>query len=253
MNSKPTSSIAEPSDGIKRRGLMLVLSSPSGAGKSSIARNLLERAGGLELSVSVTTRARRGSEIDGIHYHFLTAREFERMRDDDRLLEWAEVHGNYYGTPREPVEQAMSEGRDMLFDIDWQGAEQLAETMRTDVVSVFVLPPSMAELKDRLHRRAEDDDEVIAKRLKNAIQELIQRHEILRTILQADDGDYYQIVQNNALTINEYHFNETDISTQIKADVEQSFDLEKEYESFIKNSLPLIIPDFARASLRSLF
>lgn len=151
---------------------MLVLSSPSGAGKSSIARNLLEKAGGLELSVSVTTRARRGSEIDGIHYHFLSAREFERMRDDDLLLEWAQVHGNYYGTPREPVEKAMSEGRDMLFDIDWQGAEQLAEKMRTDVVSVFVLPPSMAELKERLHRRAEDDDEVIAKRLKNAVQEI---------------------------------------------------------------------------------
>lgn len=172
MSSETASSMNEPSDGIKRRGLMLVLSSPSGAGKSSIARNLLERAGGLELSVSVTTRARRGSEIDGIHYHFMTEREFVRMRDDDLLLEWAEVHGNFYGTPREPVEKAMSEGRDMLFDIDWQGAEQLAEKMRTDVVSVFVLPPSMAELKDRLHRRAEDDDEVIAKRLKNALQEI---------------------------------------------------------------------------------
>lgn len=172
MSSETASSMIEPSDGIKRRGLMLVLSSPSGAGKSSIARNLLERAGGLELSVSVTTRARRGSEIDGIHYHFMTEREFVRMRDDDLLLEWAEVHGNFYGTPREPVEKAMSEGRDMLFDIDWQGAEQLAEKMRTDVVSVFVLPPSMAELKDRLHRRAEDDDEVIAKRLKNALQEI---------------------------------------------------------------------------------
>jgi guanylate kinase len=102
----------------------------------------------------------------------MTEREFVRMRDDDLLLEWAEVHGNFYGTPREPVEKAMSEGRDMLFDIDWQGAEQLAEKMRTDVVSVFVLPPSMAELKDRLHRRAEDDDEVIAKRLKNALQEI---------------------------------------------------------------------------------
>lgn len=172
MSSNSTSSDTEPDSGIKRRGLMLVLSSPSGAGKSSIARNLLEKAGGLELSVSVTTRARRGSEIDGIHYHFLSAREFERMRDDDLLLEWAQVHGNYYGTPREPVEKAMSEGRDMLFDIDWQGAEQLAEKMRTDVVSVFVLPPSMAELKERLHRRAEDDDEVIAKRLKNAVQEI---------------------------------------------------------------------------------
>ncbi len=159
-------------DGIKRRGLMLVLSSPSGAGKSSIARNLLEKTQGLELSVSVTTRARRGSEIDGIHYHFISEREFQRMRDDDLLLEWAEVHGNWYGTPREPVEQAMSEGRDMLFDIDCQGAEQLVEKMRTEVVSVFILPPSMAELKERLHRRAEDDEAVIAQRLQNAAQEI---------------------------------------------------------------------------------
>lgn len=195
MNSKSTSSMVEPSDGIKRRGLMLVLSSPSGAGKSSIARNLLEKAGGLELSVSVTTRARRGSEIDGIHYHFLSARDFERMRDDDLLLEWAEVHGNYYGTPREPVEQAMSEGRDMLFDIDWQGAEQLAEKMRTDVVSVFVLPPSMAELKDRLHRRAEDDDEVIAKRLKNAVQEIEHWRDYDFIVVNHDLNEAYEDVR----------------------------------------------------------
>lgn len=195
MSSKSSSSIAEPSGGIKRRGLMLVLSSPSGAGKSSIARNLLEKAGGLELSVSVTTRERRGSEIDGIHYHFMSAREFERMRDDDLLLEWAEVHGNFYGTPREPVEQAMSEGRDMLFDIDWQGAEQLAEKMRTDVVSVFVLPPSMAELKDRLHRRAEDDDEVIAKRLKNAVQEIEHWRDYDFVVVNHDLNEAYEEVR----------------------------------------------------------
>ena len=112
---------------IKRRGLMLVLSSPSGAGKSTIARNLLENDQSLELSVSVTTRARRGSEIDGVHYHFITQREFDRLKDTDALLEWAEVHGNFYGTPREPAEMAMAEGRDMLFDIDWQGAVQLNE------------------------------------------------------------------------------------------------------------------------------
>jgi guanylate kinase len=153
---------------IRRRGLMLVLSSPSGAGKSTIARNLLENDAGLELSVSVTTRARRGSEIDGVHYHFLSQRDFDRLRDTDALLEWAEVHGNCYGTPREPAEAAMADGRDMLFDIDWQGAVQLNEKMRADIVSVFILPPSMGELKTRLKRRAEDTDAAIEKRLSNA-------------------------------------------------------------------------------------
>lgn len=157
---------------IKRRGLMLVLSSPSGAGKSTIARNLLENDQSLELSVSVTTRARRGSEIDGVHYHFITQREFDRLKDTDALLEWAEVHGNFYGTPREPAEMAMAEGRDMLFDIDWQGAVQLNEKMRADIVSVFILPPSMAELKSRLKRRAEDSDATIERRLKNARVEI---------------------------------------------------------------------------------
>ena len=160
------------SAGIRRRGLMLVLSSPSGAGKSTIARNLLESDHALSLSVSVTTRARRGSEIDGVHYRFVSLREFERLRDTDALLEWAEVHGNFYATPREPVEAAMADGRDMLFDIDWQGALQLKEKMRADIVSIFVLPPSMSELKSRLKRRAEDTDEAIARRLENARQEI---------------------------------------------------------------------------------
>jgi guanylate kinase len=157
---------------IRRRGLMLVLSSPSGAGKSTIARNLLESDPSLELSVSVTTRARRPSEIDQVHYHFLSMREFERLRDSDALLEWAEVHGNFYGTPREPAEAAMAQGRDMLFDIDWQGAKQLNEKMRADIVSIFILPPSMSELKSRLRRRAEDSDETIATRLANARTEI---------------------------------------------------------------------------------
>jgi guanylate kinase len=153
---------------IRRRGLMLVLSSPSGAGKSTIARNLLESDSSLELSVSVTTRPRRASEIDGVHYHFVSRREFERLRDSDALLEWAEVHGNFYGTPREAAESAMAAGRDMLFDIDWQGAVQLNEKMRADIVSVFILPPSMHELKARLKRRAEDSDANSEIRLKNA-------------------------------------------------------------------------------------
>jgi len=154
---------------IVRRGLMLVLSSPSGAGKSTIARNLLEDQGlSLSLSVSVTTRARRPSEIDGVHYSFITPTQFHRLRESEALLEWAEVHGNLYATPREPVEAAMGEGRDMLFDIDWQGAEQLRDKIRADVVSVFILPPSMKELKSRLRRRAEDTPEVIERRLDNA-------------------------------------------------------------------------------------
>ena len=157
---------------IRRRGLMLVLSSPSGAGKSTIARNLLESDSSLELSVSVTTRRRRGSEIEGVHYHFRTMREFERLRDSDALLEWAEVHGNCYATPREPAELALAQGRDMLFDIDWQGAQQLKEKMRADIVSIFILPPSMKELKARLKRRAEDQESVIETRLMNARNEI---------------------------------------------------------------------------------
>jgi guanylate kinase len=157
---------------IQRRGLMLVLSSPSGAGKSTIARNLLESDPALSLSVSVTTRPRRGSEIDGVHYHFVSTRDFEHLREDDALLEWAEVHGNFYGTPRAPAEAAMAQGHDMLFDIDWQGASQLNQKIRADIVSIFILPPSMRELKARLKRRAEDSDEAIAQRLHNARLEI---------------------------------------------------------------------------------
>ena len=157
---------------LSRRGLMLVLSSPSGAGKSTIARNLLRDDPDISLSVSVTTRARRGSEIDGKDYHFISEREFEIMRDNGRLLEWAEVHGNYYGTPFDPVQQAMDEGRDMLFDIDWQGALQMFEAARADIVSIFILPPSMAELRNRLIRRAEDAEDVIERRLENSKVEM---------------------------------------------------------------------------------
>ncbi|MEK1928456.1 MAG: guanylate kinase [Pararhizobium sp.] len=157
---------------IQRRGLMLVISSPSGAGKSTIARNLLEADPQMSISVSVTTRKRRPSEIEGRHYFFKSIREFEGLRQTDALLEWAEVHGNFYGTPRDAVEQAMAEGRDMLFDIDWQGAQQLQEKMGGDVVSIFILPPTMAELQSRLHRRAEDTEEVIATRLANSRSEI---------------------------------------------------------------------------------
>ncbi|HXD44665.1 MAG TPA: guanylate kinase [Pseudolabrys sp.] len=157
---------------ITRRGIMLVVSSPSGAGKTTLTRNLLREEENVSLSVSVTTRARRGSEIDGVHYNFVSKRHFEAMRDGGELLEWAEVHGNYYGTPREPVERALSEGRDVLFDIDWQGTRQLLDKMRDDVVTVFVLPPSADELKARLERRAEDSQAIITQRLQNALEEI---------------------------------------------------------------------------------
>ncbi len=157
---------------ITRRGIMLVLSSPSGAGKTTLSRNLLEQEDNVSLSVSVTTRARRPSEIEDVHYHFVTKRHFEAMRDGGELLEWAEVHGNFYGTPREPVEKALGDGRDVLFDIDWQGTRQLLDKMRDDVVTVFVLPPSAEELKSRLERRAEDSGAIIVQRLRNAIEEI---------------------------------------------------------------------------------
>ncbi|MGE4165395.1 MAG: guanylate kinase [Xanthobacteraceae bacterium] len=157
---------------IRRRGIMLVVSSPSGAGKTTLTRNLLREEQNVTLSVSVTTRDRRPSEIEGVHYHFVSRRHFEAMRDGGELLEWAEVHGNYYATPREPVEKALGEGRDMLFDIDWQGTRQLLDKMRDDVVTVFVLPPSATELKSRLERRAEDSPSIIKQRLKNALEEI---------------------------------------------------------------------------------
>jgi guanylate kinase len=158
---------------LKRRGFMLVLSSPSGAGKSSIARQLIvEERDRLALSISVTTRQRRPSEIEGVHYHFIDAKQFGRMRDAGDLLEWAEVHGNLYATPAAAVEEALSAGKDVLFDIDWQGAAQIAKARRDDVVLVFILAPSMAELRSRLERRAEDKADVIQRRLHNARDEI---------------------------------------------------------------------------------
>ena len=160
-----------------RRGIMFVLSSPSGAGKSTLTRLLLEGDRDIKLSISVTTRPRRQSELEGVHYHFVSERQFIAMRDRGDLLEWAEVHGNYYGTPRDPVDAALEDGRDTLFDIDWQGTRQLYENRREDVVSVFILPPSMTELRSRLERRAEDAPEVIAKRLLNAKEEMAHWNE----------------------------------------------------------------------------
>ncbi len=158
---------------LARRGLMLILSSPSGAGKTTLTRMLLQtKELDLTLSISVTTRPRRSSEVDGIHYTFISAKRFEALRDAGELLEWAEVHGNYYGTPREPVERVLAQGRDILFDIDYQGTQQVKQAVAEDVVTIFILPPSMQELRARLERRAEDPPEAIAKRLDNARNEI---------------------------------------------------------------------------------
>jgi guanylate kinase len=170
-----------------RRGLMLILSSPSGAGKTSLTRMLLQKKElDLTLSISVTTRLRRSSEVDGIHYSFISKKRFETMRDGGELLEWAEVHGNLYGTPREPVERTLAQGRDILFDIDYQGTQQLKERSGGDLVTIFILPPSMQELKARLERRAEDAGEAIAKRLANARNE-IARWTLYDYVLVNDD------------------------------------------------------------------
>ncbi|SEE61524.1 guanylate kinase [Rhizobiales bacterium GAS188] len=163
---------SDPPAAPPRRGLILIIASPSGAGKSTLSRLLLQKNPDLTLSVSVTTRQRRPSEVDGIHYHFIDKRRFEALRDRGELLEWAEVHGNYYGTPREPVEAALLAGRDTLFDIDVQGTLQVYQALRPDVASVFILPPSIPELVERLRRRAEDDAATIQKRLASAAKEI---------------------------------------------------------------------------------
>ena len=152
---------------------MLILSSPSGAGKTTLTRLLLQnRDADLTLSVSVTTRQRRSSEADGIHYHFISSARFEEMRERNELLEHAQVHGNSYGTPRAPVEQALARGQDVLFDIDYQGTQQVRAKAPSDAVTVFILPPSIRELRARLERRAEDQPETIRRRLEAARNEI---------------------------------------------------------------------------------
>lgn len=157
---------------IRRRGLMLVLSSPSGAGKTTISRQLLELEPQLALSISVTTRAKRPGETAGIDYHFVEATEFNLMINRGEFLEYAKVFDNYYGTPKAQMAQEISLGRDFLFDIDWQGTQQLAHNAREDLVSIFVLPPSTHELARRLHSRAQDSTEVVAKRMAKAADEM---------------------------------------------------------------------------------
>jgi guanylate kinase len=156
----------------KRRGLMLVLSSPSGAGKTTLARQLSDAEPGIEMSVSCTTRERRKGETEGRDYFFIDRDTFGRMRDRGEFLEWAVVFDNYYGTPRKPVEKALAEGRDVLFDVDWQGARKLRESAKDDVVAVFILPPTAAELEERLKIRAEDSDETVQRRMQGASNEI---------------------------------------------------------------------------------
>lgn len=157
---------------LKRRGLLFILSSPSGAGKTTLSRMLLESDPGIELSISATTRPARPGETDGVHYHFVSEAEFDRMIEEDEFYEWAEVFGYRYGTPKGAIRAALKEGRDFLFDIDWQGTQQLYQKDQQDVVSVFILPPSLDELRRRLEKRAQDANDVIDARMARARAEI---------------------------------------------------------------------------------
>jgi guanylate kinase len=171
---------------VARRGLMFVLSSPSGAGKTTLSRLLLLADRSVELSVSVTTRPKRRGEIDGRDYHFIDPGRFAAMVKSGDLLEWAEVFGHRYGTPRLPVLNALRAGRDVLFDIDWQGTQQLHEKARDDLVSVFILPPSVRELERRLHRRAQDSNDIIRARMAKAAGEMSHWPEYDYVIVNTD-------------------------------------------------------------------
>jgi guanylate kinase len=171
---------------IARRGLMLVLSSPSGAGKTTLSRKLIEVDAHIELSISVTTRAPRRDEVDGRDYHFIDASRFDAMVKGNELLEWAEVFGHRYGTPRAPVEAALARGRDLLFDIDWQGTQQLREKTAHDLASVFVLPPSIDALERRLQTRAQDTADVIHARMAKAANEMSHWPEYDYVVINSD-------------------------------------------------------------------
>jgi guanylate kinase len=181
-------------EGVERRGLMFVLSSPSGAGKTTLSRLLMDRTPGLKMSVSATTRPARPGETDGRDYHFMNDHRFEQMVKAGELLEWATVFEHRYGTPRAPVEAALSAGEDVLFDIDWQGTQQLREKAGADVVSVFILPPSAADLEKRLHSRAQDSDEVIRRRMNRASNEMSHWAEYDYIVINHDiDGAFAEV------------------------------------------------------------
>lgn len=171
---------------LKRRGLLFILSSPSGAGKTTITRALLEQNKDLNVSVSVTTRQPRPGEIDGQHYHFISQEEFQRMADHGELLEHAKVFRNHYGTPLKPVEEALSASQDIIFDIDWQGTQQLKQKMTHDLVTIFILPPSREELERRLRARQQDDEDVIRDRMKKASDEISHYSEYDYVIVNTD-------------------------------------------------------------------
>ena len=181
-------SASDTSPVLERRGLLLVLSSPSGAGKTTITRRLVEtEGGGVEISISHTTRPKRPDEMDGRDYHFVDQAAFARLRERGEFLESAEVFGHWYGTTRDPVERALEAGRDVVFDIDWQGSQQLAAAMGDDVVRVFILPPSLEALEQRLNRRAQDSPAVVAQRMSRAADEM------------SHHGEYDYVVVNTAL------------------------------------------------------
>jgi guanylate kinase len=175
-----------------RRGLMLVVSSPSGAGKTSLTRKLQEEDDNIELSISVTTRDKRPEEKDGLHYHFIDKKSFHEMLENDKLLEHANVFGNFYATRKNQVIELIEKGKDVLFDIDWQGASQLRKSMATDVVSVFILPPSAAELMSRLVKRGQDSFDVIKKRIDGAYDEIKHWKEYDYIIINDNLDDAYK-------------------------------------------------------------
>lgn len=183
------------SEALKRRGLMFVLSSPSGAGKTTISRMLLEADPAIKLSVSCTTRPPRPGEVDGVHYHFVDEATFDRMVEEDDFYEWAHVFGHRYGTPKGHIRGALKDGQDFLFDIDWQGTQQLYQKDRQDVVSVFILPPTIAELRRRLEARAQDSADVIADRMERARAEISHWAEYEYVVINDDVEACFRKVQ----------------------------------------------------------
>lgn len=168
----PTAHMASFETSFQRRGLMFILSSPSGAGKTTISRRLLAADANLQMSVSVTTRAKRSGEVEAKDYFFTDRADFDRLMEDEAFLEWAEVFGNFYGTPKAHIDKGLALGQDFLFDVDWQGAQQMSQRAGDDVVSVFLLPPSIEELEKRLKTRGTDSPEVIAMRMARARSEI---------------------------------------------------------------------------------